>query len=223
VSDRDPDPKTDSPRVPPKLTVVPPEVEEQLDEEEREYRLLRRDLPGVKGAATAGIVSIGVSRRPPKNEFIRSLPTFNPVFAMVDTEVGMEQTYFAVHPSMIEPLNAIGISVAEHQLFLTVTPEGGLRIVPVRLADGGPTNDYAQTKMAALIQSQTKWIRIWTDLVNRCYRVYPAPLDRYPDPVFPDFSEARITRLAFKSKGRLIDTVEHPLFKQWTASRDNTE
>ena len=33
----------------PKLELVPP-TEEELDEEEKEFRALRRDLPGVKGA-----------------------------------------------------------------------------------------------------------------------------------------------------------------------------
>src|SRR5262245_60030702 len=39
----------------PKLEVVP-----DLDEEEQEFRALRRDLPGVKGAGDAGILTIGV-------------------------------------------------------------------------------------------------------------------------------------------------------------------
>ena len=33
---------------------------EQLDEEEKEFHALRRDLPGVKGASAAGIVAISV-------------------------------------------------------------------------------------------------------------------------------------------------------------------
>jgi hypothetical protein len=45
----------------PKLEVVPP-TEEELDEEEREFRALRRDLPGVKGASAVGIVAISVDR-----------------------------------------------------------------------------------------------------------------------------------------------------------------
>ena len=50
----------------PKLEVVP---SEELDEEEEEFRRLRRDLPGVKGAADVGLIAIGVGRQPtPKND-----------------------------------------------------------------------------------------------------------------------------------------------------------
>src|SRR5262245_48179022 len=94
------------------------ELVPDLDEEEKEFAALRRDLPGVKGAAAAGIVSISVGKAPNKNEFFRTHPEFEPVVAMVVTEIGMEQSYFAVTPVMIEPLASIGISVAEYRLFL---------------------------------------------------------------------------------------------------------
>jgi len=112
--------------------VIEAEAEEQLDEEEREFRALRRDLPGVKGASAAGIVAISVGKAPAKNEFFRTHPTFRPIMPIVDHEVGMERTYFAVSKDMVEPLAAIGITVADHTLYLTVTSRGAIRIVPVR-------------------------------------------------------------------------------------------
>ena len=42
---------------------------EQLDEEEKEFRALRRDLPGVKGASAAGIVAISVGKTPRRMSF----------------------------------------------------------------------------------------------------------------------------------------------------------
>src|SRR5262245_26702510 len=50
------------------LKLVP---EEELDEEEKEFRALRRDIPGVKGAADAGMLTISVGKQPPKNAFYR--------------------------------------------------------------------------------------------------------------------------------------------------------
>ena len=44
----------------PEPTTVPPELERELDEEEAEFRAIRKDLPGVKGASAAGIVAISV-------------------------------------------------------------------------------------------------------------------------------------------------------------------
>jgi hypothetical protein len=54
---------------------------------------------------------------------------------MVSIEVGMDKHFIAVMPHMIEPLASMGIMVADHTLYLTVTPEGGLRIIPVRCPD----------------------------------------------------------------------------------------
>jgi hypothetical protein len=44
---------------PAKLEFVP-----DLDEDEREFRALRRDLPGAKGASEAGILTISVGKVP---------------------------------------------------------------------------------------------------------------------------------------------------------------
>src|SRR5215813_15144964 len=95
----------------PKLRVV---SDEELDEEEREFRAMRRDLPGVKGASAVGIVSIGVSKIPGKNEFFRTHADFRPVVPIVDLEVGMEQQFFAVTDEMVEALASIGITVTLH-------------------------------------------------------------------------------------------------------------
>jgi hypothetical protein len=37
------------------------------------------------------------------------------------------------------------------------------------------------------------------------------------DPVWPELKPAKIFRLAFKDKGRLIDSVNHPLYVRWAA------
>src|SRR5262249_6007646 len=146
----------------PKLELVPTE---ELDEEEKEFRALRRDLPGVKGAAEVGMIAISVGRQPtPKNEFYRTHPDFRPVVPLVDIEVGMDRHYIAVSPGMIEPLAGIGITVTDHTLYLIVTPRGGLRIIPVRGPNAdGEQNEYARTKEQALIDGIDGWVRMYTD------------------------------------------------------------
>ena len=66
----------------PKLELVDPtlsaEDEAALDQDELEYRRLRRDLPGVPERAAQGIVAIAVSKIPTKNEFFRTHATFRP-------------------------------------------------------------------------------------------------------------------------------------------------
>jgi hypothetical protein len=198
-------------------------TEEELDEEEREFRALRRDLPGVKGASATGIVAISVGKVPGKNEFFRTHPDFRPVVPIVDIEVGMEKQFFAVADPMITALAGIGITVADHTLYMTVTSRGALRLVPVRHANAdGDQNEYARTKEIGLREGVDQWVRLYTDQENRAYKVFPAPEGRFSDPVWPELKPARIFKLAFRDKGRLLDSPEHPLFKKW-AARDTDD
>jgi hypothetical protein len=202
----------------PKLEVV---SDEELDEEEKEFRALRRDLPGVKGAAEVGMISVSVGRQPtPKNEFFRTHKNFRPVVPLVDIEVGMDRHYIAVAPGMIEPLAGIGITVTDHVLYLIVTPRGGLRIIPVRGPNqDGEQNEYARTKETALIDGIDGWVRMYVDRENSAYKSFPAPAGRYGDPNWPELKPAKLFRMAFRDKGRLIDSTEHVLVQKW-AGRD---
>jgi hypothetical protein len=197
---------------------------EELDEDEREFRSLRRDLPGVKGASAVGIVNISVAKTPGKNEFFRTHPEFRSVFPVVDLEVGMEKQYFVVTDAMVVSLAGIGISVSDHTLYLTVTARGAVRIVPVRCAgEDGDQNEYARTKEIGLRDGIDQWVRLFTDQENHCYKVFPAPVGRFADPIWPELKQAKIFRLAFRDKGRLIDSTEHPLFKKWAARDRDTK
>jgi hypothetical protein len=198
---------------------APTATAEELDAEEQEFRALRRDLPGVKGANAAGIVTISVGKIPmPKNEFFRSHPDFRPTVSLVDHEVGIEKQFFAVTPDMVVALAGIGISVADYTLYLTITARGAMRIVPVRQANSdGEQNEFHRTKEIGLMQAVNEWVRLFTDQENRCYQVFPAPAGRFTDPQWPVLKEAKIFRLAFRDKGRLIDSVEHTLFQKWAA------
>ena len=199
----------------PKLEIIPGE---ELDEDEAEFRKLRRDLPGIKGASAVGIVSIGVGKVPGKNEFFRTHPEFNPVVPLVDLEVGMDRHYFAVAGEMVEALAGIGITVTDHTLYLTVTPRGAVRIIPIRHpGPDGNLNEYHRTKELGLSDGINRWIRLYTDQENKVYKVFPAPKERFADPIWPVLKPAKIFRLAFKDKGRLVDSTEHALFKKWAA------
>ena len=195
----------------PKLEVVP---EEALDEDEKEFRKLRRDIPDVKGASAIGIVAINVGKIPGKNEFFRTHPDFRPRVPLVDIEVGMEKQFFAVDNDMVVALAGIGITVTEHDLYLTVTPRGAVRLIPINCAT---ENEYARTKELGLVDGIDQWVRLYTDQENKVYKVFPAPKGRFADPIWPELKPAKIFRLAFRDKGRLVDSTEHPLFKKWAA------
>jgi hypothetical protein len=193
---------------------ISPELEEELDEDEAEFQAMRKDLPGVKGASALGIVSIGVSKIPGKNEFFRTHPDFHPVIPIVDVEVGMEKQFFAVDKSMVEALASIGITVSDYILYLTVTALGSVKIIPIHSTSD---NEYVRTKEMGLLAAAKSWQRLYVDQANKVYKVFPAPVGRYADPIWPELKHAKIFRLAFRDKGRLVDSAEHDLFKKWAA------
>jgi hypothetical protein len=167
-----------------------------------------------------GIIAISVGRAPAKNEFFRTHPRFRAIVPIVNVEQGMEKAYFAVAKDMIQPLESIGIGVADHALYLTVTSKGATRVVPVRQASGDrEQNEYDRTKELVLIQAVDEWVRLYTDLENKCYKAFPAHPERFSEPLWPELKDAKIFKLAFRDRGHLIDSPEHALFKKW-ASRD---
>jgi hypothetical protein len=195
-----------------------PEQVEELDADEAEFRAIRQDLDGVKGAGGAGIVAISVGKIPAKNEFFRTHRDWRPIVPVVDHEVGIEKQFFAVTSDMVANLAAIGITVTNHVLYLTITARGGVRIIPVRQASGeGEQDEYSRTKEIGLIRGIEEWVRLFTDQENRCYKVFPAPADRFGDPQWPELKDSKIFRLAFRDRGRLIDSPQHPLFLKWAA------
>jgi hypothetical protein len=215
-----PEPESRIPPEPPPETYAAMPTDAELAADEAEFRAMRRDMDGVKDTAAVGIVTVNVGKGPPRNEFFRTHTTFRPVFSMVNIEKGMEKQFFAVAPNMVQPLLEIGISVTDHVLYLTVTSGGAMTVVPVRQAVGdNEQNEYDRTKEIGLRQARTAWVRLYTDQVNRCYKVFPAIEGRFTDPVWPEIAAAKIFRLAFRDKGRLIDSVDHALFQKW-ASRD---
>ena len=198
--------------------------EEELDAEEQEFRALRRDTPGVKGASDIGMLTISVGKQPsPKNIFYRTHKTFRPIVPIVPEEVGMDKNFIAVMPHMVEPLASMGIWAVDHTLYFTVTKDGGLRIIPVRGPnEEGQQNEWDRTKEIALVQAMDAWCRMYTDMANKNFMNFPAPKDTndtYGEPKWPDIKPAKIMRMAFKDKGRLIESADHILVRKW-AGRD---
>jgi hypothetical protein len=187
------------------------------DEDDEDYRKMRRDMPGVSGASAVGIVAINVNKKPAgKNEFFRVHPTFHPIINLVDTEVGMERRFFTATDEMEIALAGIGISMSAYTLYLTVSETGAVRIVPVRcMAEDGNQNEYDRTREMALLQGRDKWVRIYSDLKNQVYKIFPAPKGRFADPVWPALKHSKIFRLAFRDKGHRIDSHQHPIYMKW--------
>ena len=203
----------------PKLSVI---AGEELDQEEEEFRRLRCDLPGVKGAADAGMITVSVGRQPtPKHEFYRTNRDFRPIVNLVSVEVGLDKQFVAVDPGMIEALSSIGITSVPHCLYLIISPRGSLRIIPISSGNGeDEKNEWVRTKELALLDGVDAWARMYTDMENGAYKSFPAPAGRFGEPNWPTIKPARLFRMAFRDKGRLIDSTDHMLVAKWAGRGD---
>ena len=159
-------------------------------------------------------MSISVAKKPYRERVLPDPRLVSAEGPLVNVEVGMEQQYFAVTPDMEMPLHGIGINFTEHLLYLTISPGGGFHVIPVNCETD---NEYTRTKEIGLLDGVKRWVRLYTDRANKRYKVFPAPEGRFDEPNWPQLSEAKIFRLCFRDKGRLLDSTEHELFKKWAA------
>jgi hypothetical protein len=208
-------------QVVPADSTIPPEIVEELDEDERLLRELRVDLPGGGGDIGGNVVAFGVGKVP-RDTFFRCRPgtDFQPELQMVTNTVGFDKTFVAVKPHMVEYLRSIKIYTSKHCVYLIVTEEGSYRLVPVRLAArDGSQNAYSRTLQVAMRKAETEWVRIYNDPelrdVDRGWEVFLAPLGRFPEPIWPGISAGKLIRLGFKDSDNLIDSADHPLVKKY--------
>jgi hypothetical protein len=195
-----------------------------LDEDERALRALRLDLPGSNVAVPNGIIALTVSKRFPGREFFRAHPDYHPTMHVIDHAAGLDLEYHVVSPSMVPELASIGVDVLPHRIYVTMTTEGAIRLIPARQADiDGSQNEWNRTREVVLLRGMTHWVRAISDRANGRYRVFQAAEGRFPDPLWPEMSLAKIIKLAFTDRGHLIDSPEHPLFRKWAARDDAVE
>ena len=203
----------------PKLEVVHPTPEE-LDEEEKEFRTLRRDLPGVKGASAAGIITISVAKTPGKNEFFRTHSDFRPVVPARRSRGRDGEAIFRRHRSRwSRRWPSIGITVTNHALYFTVTASGKRED---RADSSGRCRRRAERvrhapRKSACSRASTLGSACSPTRKTTAMTSSPRRLAGLVSRSFPTLKPAKIFRLAFRDKGRLIDSPEHALFQKWAA------
>ena len=101
----------------------------------------------------------------------------------------MDKQYFAVDPGMEVPLIGIGMNFAKYTLYLTLSSLGTIHVIPILTETD---NEYTRTKEIGLLDGVRRWVRFYTDKANKRYKVFPAPVDRFDEPTWPQLSEAKI-------------------------------
>jgi hypothetical protein len=147
----------------------------------------------------------------PRKVFFRTHPTFGLEVAMYFHETGMETADCVVTPRMVEEFAAIHVDVLPHYLYLPITSEAALRWVAV---SRDFENDWNRTKNMVLLEAMKHWVRASSDRANSKYRSYLAPESMmFGEPAWPDLKQAKLFKMGFKDRGNLIDSVEHPIYR----------
>ena len=98
-------------------------------------------------------------------------------------------------------------------LHLYVDREGAIGLWPLRLGDDSQGNSYLQTARAAAEHAVSRWIRIKSNQIERCYEPHEAVNQAvYGEPQWPELTRNEILRAAFKDK--LIDSTEHLVIRK---------
>jgi hypothetical protein len=185
-----------------------PDIE--MDEDEKLLRALRIDLPGT-ASAPLGDVAITVRDKFPDKSFFRVHPDV-PIFHMLHHTAGIDKEYYLVMPNMVPALVAIKIDPVPYYLYQLLTEDGATVLMPVRVdAD----DEWTRSKRVILEEAKSKWLRASTDRANGRYKKFDAAENRYPDPVFPDRTTAKLIKLGFKDRDQVIDSIKHPIYVKW--------
>lgn len=180
----------------PKLKVVANGAasEEDLDQEESDYRNLCLDDEG-GGSTGAGLIAIGVAKTPSKEEFFRTHATMKFPLNMVESRQGIDTAFLAVVKGMVEPMIGIGYRPSLYRLYLTITRQGVIRFVPIKIAtDGKDPNSWNLSKEAALQRAMSRWTRMSPDQAAQQYQVYSLEAGAYPDPEWPEMTPQKADR-----------------------------
>ena len=127
----------------------------------------------------------------------------------------MEKQYFAVTPDMVEPL-------ARHRHHrhrpCALSDHHVARRSPHRAGAAGQWRRRAERirphQGNRPAPGREQWVRLFTDHGKQLLQGFPGAGGRFGEPQWPDLKHAKIFRLAFRDKGRLIDSTEHPLFQE---------
>src|SRR5215203_5908870 len=181
------------------------------DPEEDLIAKLRLD-PGQIDAAVQVPITLQC-RKPYPNEFIRVHPELELNVAAIHLKDDNDSGFYIVTPAMVP---AIGGQVKAYVLRPYVTRTGVLRLWPISLPDpSGRVLEWHRSAAVAATLAMRKWVRVTSNMALRAYEVYEAVVQPLA-PEWPELSLPDMLRIAFKDQDRIIDSPEHPVFKQLT-------
>ncbi|MBI2825124.1 MAG: hypothetical protein HYX69_10600 [Planctomycetia bacterium] len=150
-------------------------------------------------------------RKPSKEVFFRVHPGEDFCLTTAVIELKEDQEFFIIDPALREQLSAEP-TFGLRRLVTVINRQGDVSIWPLRLPSAeGKIDSWSESALEAVERAKDRWIRMASNRGIGAYDVYEATGD-LPPPVWPDLPFRTLLETAFK--GRLIDSLDHPVIKR---------
>lgn len=170
-----------------------------------DFERFRLDQTFDKGNQGKKVLSRIPMKKPGKQEFFRVDPAFTFTTRLLNIEGSSE--WFLVDPSLHADLAS---ETKLTTLFLCTNRNNDLFLWPVKLGEGGRTNDWTESALEIAQLAVSRWVRMSANMSIGMYEAYEA-LGLCQEPDFGNFSASDVLNLAFKAK--IIDQPDHPVLR----------
>jgi hypothetical protein len=157
----------------------------------------------------------------PPNTFFRVHPDYEMVFQMVLSGREMDSKMYIIGPDVTMPAH-LRESIKHVVCHLIVFPDGDLRILERKTACPGELpNEYQMSSLNVIEAAKKGWVmRRWVKSAG-VYEYAVAAAEYAPEPSWPedDFMELLIKAY----EGRIIDSVDHPIYLELAGTKAVTD
>jgi hypothetical protein len=161
---------------------------------------------GVKKA----LVTVPV-RKPDKSWWVRVHPADDFALQTAVIELKEDRETYLVAPALWPSL-AAEATFSPRALFTAVNRQGVLFLWPIRLPGAdGKVDAWSQSALEAAQKARAGWVRVAANMALGAYEVWEAPAE-LAGPDWPDKPFRELLAIAFK--GKLIDSLDHPVLRR---------
>jgi hypothetical protein len=150
-------------------------------------------------------------RKPAKEWFVQVHPEESYRIQTAVLELKEDRETYLVAPALWNDLAAES-TFGPRALFTAQNRQGVVFVWPVRLpGPDGKIDDWNRSAMEAATMAAGKWVRVAANMALGAYDVFEATGD-IPPPTWRETSFRDLLAVAFK--GRLVDSVDHPVLRR---------
>ncbi len=177
------------------------------------------DIPNIKYEKKQTVIKASGSI--PKNTFFRAHHDHEYDFMMIQVGKEMESKMYIIGPGLTMPAH-VQESTVYIACHLIIFPDGDLRIFERKIpSPGEPLNEYQRSSLNVIEAAKKGWVtRKWNKSAG-VYDHFEAGADYAPEPSWPEDDYMDLLIKAYE--GRIIDSVDHPVYLELAGKKAITD